>query len=163
MIKINFAKTNSDYECIEQLANAIWREHYIPIIGIKQVNYMLDKFQSVYAIASQVESGYNYYILSYDENPVGYLSFIKEKKALFLSKIYILKEFRGNKIGKSAMLFIEDKAKEMNCNSIMLTVNKNNVFSISAYKKLGFLNTGAIVKDIGNGFVMDDYKMEKLL
>ena len=61
------------------------------------------------------------------------------------------------------MQFIEDKAKKYHCKIIRLTVNKNNTNSISAYEKLGFINKGGVVKDIGNGFVMDDYKMEKTL
>jgi RimJ/RimL family protein N-acetyltransferase len=40
-------------------------------------------------------------------------------------------------------------------------VNKNNVNSIKVYEKLGFKKTGPVIQDIGNGFVMDDYKMEK--
>ena len=30
-------------------------------------------------------------------------------------------------------------------------------------EKLGFKNVGPLVTDIGNGFVMDDYQMEKAL
>jgi RimJ/RimL family protein N-acetyltransferase len=48
-------------------------------------------------------------------------------------------------------------------NKIALTVNKNNVNSIKAYEKMGFKNVGSVVQDIGSGYVMDDYKMEKTL
>ncbi len=44
---------------------------------------------------------------------------------------------------------------------IVPTVNKNNSLAIRAYEKLGFENLGSIVADIGNGFVIDDYRMEK--
>jgi ribosomal protein S18 acetylase RimI-like enzyme len=43
----------------------------------------------------------------------------------------------------------------------VLTVNKNNVNAIKAYEKMGFRNVGSLVQDIGDGFVMDDYAMEK--
>ena len=163
MIEINNANTSSDYKLIEQLADTIWRTHYIPITGIGQVEHMLKKYQSAEAIANQVESGFEYYIINFEGTPVGYISILKENSTLFLSKIYVLSDYRGNKIGKTAMQFIEDKAKTYQCNVIRLTVNKNNTNSISAYEKLGFINTGGVVKDIGNGFVMDDYKMEKTL
>ena len=42
-----------------------------------------------------------------------------------------------------------------------LTVNKYNSSSIEVYKKRGFEITDAAVTDIGSGFVMDDYIMEK--
>jgi hypothetical protein len=35
--------------------------------------------------------------------------------------------------------------------------------AINAYKRWGFRITDEVVADIGEGFVMDDYRMEKLL
>ena len=163
MIEISIANTVSNYKRIEQLAGVIWREHYIPITGEGQVEHMLEKYQSASAISNQVKDGFQYFIIYCNEIPTGYLSIKKENDKLFLSKIYVLKEYRGNKIGKMAMLFIEDKAKGMNCSKVVLTVNKNNTNSILAYERLGFKNLGSVVKDIGKGFVMDDYKMEKHL
>jgi len=42
-----------------------------------------------------------------------------------------------------------------------LTVNKNNSHSIAWYSRMGFTNAGPILQDIGGGFVMDDFRMEK--
>ena len=163
MIEINIVNTVANYKLIEQLAGVIWREHYIPITGEGQVEHMLKKYQSAIAISNQVESGFQYFIIYYDKIPVGYLSIKKKNDSLFLSKIYVLKDYRGKKIGKTAMLFIEDKAKALDCARVVLTVNKNNTNSILAYERFGFKNLGSVVKDIGNGYVMDDYKMEKNL
>jgi len=82
---------------------------------------------------------------------------------LFLSKVYILKNKRGLGIGKIAFQFIETKAGENHCKKISLTVNRNNLNSIKAYERAGFQNTGELIQDIGHGYVMDDYSMEKLL
>ncbi len=162
MIEITVANTKSDYILIEKLADIIWRKHYIPITGIGQVEHMLKKYQSAEAIAKQIgDDGFEYFILSYEKQAVGYISIKKEETQLFLSKIYVLSDFRGKKIGKTAMQFIENKAKEYELKTIMLTVNKNNTNTIKAYEKLGFINVRALVKDIGDGYVMDDYQMEK--
>jgi len=161
MIEITKANTTPDYQQIETLANTIWREHYIPIVGKPQIDYMLDKFQSAKAIAEQVEDGFEYFSIFYDRTLVGYISIKQETKALFLSKIYVLSSFRGKKIGKKAMQFIEQKAKAYQLKSIKLTVNINNTNAIKTYEKLGFINVGPVVADIGNGFVMDDYQMTK--
>lgn len=164
MIEITKANTTPDYKQIETLADTIWRAHYIPITGIGQVEHMLKKYQSAEAISKQVEKeGFEYFVLTFDGINVGYISIRKEKEWLFLSKIYVLSDYRGNKIGKTAMQFIEEKAKSYHLKTIMLTVNKNNTNSIKAYEKLGFINVGSVVKDIGNGFVMDDYQMVKRL
>ncbi|MBL4569013.1 MAG: GNAT family N-acetyltransferase [Flavobacteriaceae bacterium] len=161
--KFNLATTETAYAVIEKLAFAIWQEHYTPIIGTEQVDYMLNKYQSVKAIKEQITDGASYYNIIHDEIAVGYLSVYKKENALFLSKIYILSETRGKGIGKTAMEFIQSKAELMKCTSISLTVNKNNENSIKAYEKMGFQKIKELVMDIGNGFVMDDYLMEKKL
>ncbi|WP_242204439.1 GNAT family N-acetyltransferase [Aestuariivivens insulae] len=163
MIKISKAETESDYQAIEQLAYVIWRAHYISIVGKPQIDYMLDKFQSAKAIKEQIADGFEYFMLAYNDKPVGYIAIINDGDTLFLSKIYVLSAYRGKKIGKAALQFVEEKAKAANLKSITLTVNKNNQNSIKAYEKLGFENVGPTVKDIGNGFIMDDYKMVKVL
>jgi ribosomal protein S18 acetylase RimI-like enzyme len=70
---------------------------------------------------------------------------------------------RGKGNGRKAIEFLEKLAIEKNLNRISLTVNRNNSSTIHMYEKLGFENRGSIVKDIGNDFVMDDYKMEKII
>lgn len=163
MVEINIAKTTSDILVIEKLADTIWREHYIPIIGLNHVEYMLDKYQSFDSMRYQIDNGSFYYIIFYNSQPVGYLSFNIEEDALFLSKIYILKKFRRKNIGKAAMSFVEKATVKSGLSKIYLTVNKNNTDTINTYEKLGFINTGSSIKDIGNGFIMDDYKMVKMI
>ncbi|MCW5516035.1 GNAT family N-acetyltransferase [Muriicola sp. Z0-33] len=157
------ALTGENFTVIADLAETIWTEHYTPIIGAKQVAYMLNKFQSVSAIQNQVEKGISYYLISFQDTYVGYFSFSIEENHLFLSKLYVLKSARGNKIGKAALSFIEEQAEALELNKIKLTVNKYNTNAIKAYEKIGFINIEAIVQDIGNGFVMDDYVLEKNL
>ena len=161
MTTIIKAESKQDFQNLEQLASKIWTEHYTPIIGIDQVNYMLDKFQSAEAMQKQVADGMEYYLLIHDEKAAGYFAVAKKKESLFLSKLYVSKEFRGNGIAKTAIKFIEHRKAALACNSISLTVNKDNSNSIAAYEKMGFNKIEAIVQDIGNGYVMDDYIMEK--
>ena len=163
MAKFNIATTKNQFEAIAQLADTIWREHYIPIIGLEQVDYMVENYQSAEAMYSQYIDGYHYFMINYNNLFVGYISIKKEDYSLFLSKIYISKEYRGKKIGKSAIDFVQEKALEMNCKSILLGVNRFNVNTIAAYKAMGFKIIGEMITDIGNGFIMDDYKMEKLI
>lgn len=162
-IQFQRAEEEQDLQLIEQLATVIWEEHYIPIIGAEQVSYMLDKFQSAAAMRRQIDEGYEYFILREIAEPVGYLAFEKRGKDLFLSKIYVLKEHREKKIGKRAMDFVQSRARAMGCSRISLTVNKNNDKSLLAYKSMGFLCERALVMDIGNGFVMDDFLLYKPL
>ncbi|TBN06874.1 GNAT family N-acetyltransferase [Hyunsoonleella flava] len=161
MISFTEAIEEHHFNTIEILANSVWHEHYIPIIGKAQVDYMLKKFQSRGAIKQQIKDGYHYFLMETHASNIGYLCIKKKSKSLFLSKLYLLKIHREKGFGKQALAFIETKAKNMDCNTISLTVNKNNLNSMKAYEKVGFKNIGDIIIDIGNGFVMDDYKMEK--
>ena len=79
---------------------------------------------------------------------------------LFLSKIYIEKSSRGKRLAKLALEEIKYIAGLNEINTIWLTVNKNNLDTISVYERLGFIKTKEVQKDIGDGYVMDDYVME---
>ena len=70
---------------------------------------------------------------------------------------------RGKGYGKRAMEFVERLARDAGCSSITLAVNKKNTDSVAVYERLGFKISKAIVMDIGSGFVMDDYLMERSL
>lgn len=161
MTTITPAKTKEAYKIIEDLAAIVWTEHYTPIIGKAQVDYMLGKYQSAAAIEKQVENGALYFLISCNGSPVGYFSVSKQQVSLFLSKLYVLKSERGKGLAKEAVSYMENLVREFGLKKIKLTVNKYNTNSIKAYEKMGFKNVDAIVQDIGNGFVMDDYVLEK--
>ncbi|MCP4883993.1 MAG: GNAT family N-acetyltransferase [Flavobacteriales bacterium] len=163
MINFHEVKTDKDLTSIEIMANTIWHEHYTPIIGAEQVKYMLDKFQSVQTMRDQINEGYQYFLINFNDNAVGYLSFERRENVLFLSKIYLLKLERGKGIGRKALEFLTSVAQGLQCEKVALTVNRYNKNSIQVYTSSGFEIKGELVQDIGNGFVMDDYLMEKKL
>ena len=73
MAKFNIATTRKQFKAIAQLANIIWREHYIPIIGLEQVDYMVKNYQSAEAMHSQHQNGYDYYMIYYNDLLIGYI------------------------------------------------------------------------------------------
>ena len=149
-----------DAERIEALAREIWIQHYAPMIGEEQVNYMLVNFQSAKAIVQQILSGTIYYI-AYDGNiACGYSAIKADPKGLFLSKLYVMEAYRGLGIARMMVDMIRAYAIEAGISRIWLTCNKNNAGSLSAYQQLGFSIVGESVVDIGEGFVMDDYVLE---
>ena len=160
---IEKVSTETEVETVAGLAFEIWNQHFIPIIGKAQVDYMLEKFQSKKAISEQIEEGYSYYLLKAEGDYIGYTGICPREDELFLSKLYIRASQRDKGFGRKAIEFLEDLAREKGLSKITLTVNKNNTDSIKAYEEFGFTNLGIFVQDIGNGFVMDDYKMEKVV
>jgi ribosomal protein S18 acetylase RimI-like enzyme len=160
---IEKVSTETQIETVAGLAHEIWNQHFVPIIGKAQVDYMLEKFQSKRAISEQIENGYSYYLLKAGGDYVGYTGICPREDELFLSKLYIRVSQRGKGFGRKAIEFLEDLTREKGLGKITLTVNKNNTDTIKAYEELGFTNLGVVVQDIGNGFVMDDYTMEKVV
>lgn len=160
-IQIKRVTTPSQADLVSGLAKTIWYDHYSPIIGKEQVDYMLGKYQTSKAIQAQMEQeGNYYYLIHYDFVPVGYIGIIEKNHELFLSKLYILSSERGKGIGHKAIDFLVVRCREIGAPYITLTVNKLNEPSISAYEKLGFEIYGEVVSDIGSGYVMDDYLMQ---
>lgn len=154
---------STEIQRIVDLADTIWKEFYADLIGMQQVEYMLKRFQSFEAIRQQItKENYRYFVAINGSEDVGYCSLQKNDKnnELFLSKFYVRKTNRGQGIGKR---LLADAINKFPCDSqttVWLTVNKGNEASINAYKKLGFRIADQFVTDIGNGFVMDDYRLE---
>ncbi|HNX69129.1 MAG TPA: GNAT family N-acetyltransferase [Candidatus Omnitrophota bacterium] len=148
---------------VEKLAQEIWREHYPPIVGVAQVEYMLKKFQSKEAIAEQLEEGFFYYLIQIDGQEEGYLGILprEEKRELFLSKIYLRAPVRGKGYGGKVMAFAVGLARKKGFRKVVLAVNKKNIAAIRAYEGMGFKNVESVTQDIGGGFFLDDYRMEK--
>jgi len=153
---------------VATLAHEIWYEFYVPLIGRTQVDYMVGKFQNAAAMQSQIDQGYEYFLVQQTDTDgkareIGYCA-VQEQAggALFLSKFYLLKSTRGSGTGRKCMEFIEGLARRRRLSLLWLTVNKGNP-SVQAYQRLGFRIAADLVMDIGGGFVMDDYRMEKTL
>jgi ribosomal protein S18 acetylase RimI-like enzyme len=161
--QIRKVQSKEDLKEVEVLAEIIWNEHYTPIIGREQVEYMLQNFQSVPAMEKQIAGGMEYFLIQSGQAAVGYLAFQARKGELFLSKIYLISEFRGRGLGRAGMDFAQAMARERGLSFISLTVNRNNTDSIRAYERLGFVKEGTLVTDIGHGYVMDDFVMRKTL
>lgn len=163
MIDFIRIKTDEQLDCFAKLASTIWHEYFTCIISNEQIDYMIDKFQSKKAIAQQLKDGYQYYFVSVDGEICGYTGFCKKEDYLFLSKLYMKKECRGQGTGRKTLEFIEEYAKKHCMNKIQLTVNKYNLSTIAAYDKWGFEIIADKMFDIGGGFFMDDYVMQKTL
>ncbi|HEX5789827.1 MAG TPA: GNAT family N-acetyltransferase [Luteolibacter sp.] len=151
--------SDNDIQRVVELAAICWHSHYTAIIGGEQVRYMLERFQSREAINQQIAGGRDYRLIEDDEGQShGYLAWDLHPDHLFLSKLYILPTSQRRGLARQALELLQG---EQPGREIRLTVNKHNAKAIAFYQAMDFRNCGALVTDIGNGFVMDDWEMRR--
>ena len=149
---------HEDLEKLEELASFVWHESYEELLGKDQVEYMLGRFQNRGAFEKQLSEGYVYRICLIDEEMAGYTASVLENDRIFLSKLYLKKKYHGRGIGKA---LVEDViALYPEAKAIYLTVNKYNP-SYHIYRHLGFRVIDSVCTDIGEGYFMDDYVMQR--
>jgi GNAT superfamily N-acetyltransferase len=156
-------ETDADIAALLPLLQAIWREVFYPVIGEAQTEYMLLHYQSPECIRREIAGGAQYFTVLLGKKPVGYLAYEIREEHLFVSKLYLAAPARG--IGLSSQLFalLEKAARQGGRSRLHLHVNRGNEKAIAVYRHKGFQVVGTAVADIGGGFAMDDYYMEKEL
>lgn len=155
--------TPSEIAAVAKLAHDIWHEHYPSIISIAQIEYMLERFQSPAAIASLIAEGYRYFLIERDKVFVGYIALhagADSPDRMLLSKFYIRHDCRGQGLGVMALNFAEAECRRAGCRTLWLTVNKANP-TLAWYERHGFTKNKEVVVEIGEGYLMDDFIMEK--
>ena len=156
----------ADVERLVALAREIWFAHYPGIIGIAQIEYMLGqryRAETVRAELRQTDLWWDK--LTAGGMMAGFASYFQTGAAgeMKLDKLYVRPDSQRRGYGGLMIARACEVARARGCNRLVLAVNKNNRNAIAAYLKHGFRIVDATMKDIGGGFVMDDYVMEKAI
>ena len=80
-----------------------------------------------------------------------------------LHKIYLHPDWHGRGLGSRLLQHCECESRKRGALQLVLAVNKRNAKAIATYQRNGFVIAESVVKDIGGGFVMDDFIMAKEL
>lgn len=148
------------------LARDVWHKHYPSIITPAQIDYMLSQRYSDSVIREQLGSErYWWDQLRHNGEMVAFAAteLTDHPGEMKLDKLYVKYEQRRGGFGTELLNHVEARAKSLGCHRLYLQVNKNNTSAIGAYQKNGFVIADSVVFDIGAGFVMDDYILEKRL
>ena len=152
-----------DIPLIRSLAQQIWPEAYANIISKKQIDYMMNMMYSETMVKKQMESGHQFIIAYNSGLPVGYAAYSQVEPSIYkLHKIYVLYSQQGKGTGKFVIEQIMNDIREKGGLLLRLNVNRENTAK-DFYEKMGFVVMGTEDADIGNGFFMNDYVMEKQL
>lgn len=159
------ALAHDQVEAVCALARTVWRHHYPAIIGTAQTEYMLARrYDPALVRAELARLDLWWDVLEEDGALVAFSCSIAESPGeLKLDKLYVHPERQRRGHGRALIEHACERALSFGCCALVLAVNKRNAAAIGAYAKHGFSIREAVVKDIGGGFVMDDYIMERKL
>ena len=158
--------TSESVAALCRLAAEIWRYHYPPIIGVAQTEYMLAQRYAPEVILAELAGGDIWWdTLSEEGEMLAFASSFRADRPgeIKLDKLYVHPQRQRMGYGGALLEHTCERAARLGLRKVVLAVNKRNVIAIAAYKKHGFNIREAVVKNIGGGFVMDDYVMEKAL
>jgi ribosomal protein S18 acetylase RimI-like enzyme len=152
-----------DILLINTLAKKIWPVTYSEILSPEQLEYMLDLIYSPTALQKQFDTGHKFLIVEEGDKPVAFADYSLLKDNIYkLHKIYVSPGQQGRGIGKLLIDHVIQKIKEQNATSLLLNVNRYNKAK-GMYERLGFTVIGEEDIDIGKGYFMNDFVMEKKL
>ena len=161
---ISIRKTSLlDFPIIQSIAYQTWPETYGQILSKAQLNFMLDKFYALDFLKLNSDNNQLFYIIEENQKPIGFIGIehnFEGKLITKIHKLYVLPNNQGKGIGKLIISFIADLAKKSQSECLILNVNRFNKATIF-YQKTGFKIIQEVNIEIGNGYLMEDFVMEK--
>ena len=160
------AMAEADIEVVGALAREIWRAHYPGIISAAQIEYMLDERYSPAVLRTEVGKQGLWWDLLLRAGVIrAFSSYFRTDRPdeMKLDKLYVHPDCQRRGYGGRLIDRAVDCARAQRCSRLILAVNKGNANALAAYRKHGFQIESAVVKEIGGGFVMDDYVMVRNL
>lgn len=111
-LEIEFIKAE-DIKALADLASGIWHEYWQQILVPEQIDYMVEIFQSENAMQAQITNeNYVYYIIRCNDVNAGYFGLSDRDGYMFLSKLYISRDYRHRGIGTTAFEKIKEPPAE---------------------------------------------------
>lgn len=154
----------ADVEAVEALAGLVWRSHYPGIITVAQIEYMLaQRYQPQVLRAELARDDLWWDVLDAGGRLIAFSSYLltERPREMKLDKLYVHPDHQRGGWGRRMIEHVRERARACGCDRLVLAVNRHNAKAIASYRKHGFSIEQAVVKDIGNGFVMDDFIMAR--
>ncbi|MGQ0739242.1 MAG: GNAT family N-acetyltransferase [Bacteroidota bacterium] len=150
-----------DIPLIRDLTMKVWPQTYAGILSPEQIDYMLEMIYSEQSLRQQMKEQHEFIIVDDGKEAVGFASFSLIDPGVYkLHKLYILPTLQGRGAGKFVIGEIVKAISRKGGRALQLNVNRNNKAK-DFYERLGFVVIREEDIDIGGGYFMNDYVMEK--
>ncbi|AAZ98477.1 conserved hypothetical protein [Thiobacillus denitrificans ATCC 25259] len=154
----------ADVDAVQSLARTVWQATYPALISQAQIDTMLAARYAAPSVREQLESPRDaWWVARQDGRVVAFAHAQATPPDCKLDKLYVDPTRQRSGIGAALMDTVVAWARTQQATRLWLQVNRGNAQAIRAYEKYGFRIVEARVFDIGQGFVMDDYILEKAL
>jgi GNAT superfamily N-acetyltransferase len=156
------AATEADIPLLRELAERTWRASYADLIEPEQIEYMLARMYAREQIAREMRAGVIWELALAADETVGFFSVtLEEATRVKLDKLYVLPERQGAGIGRALLERVHALAAARGARQIWLQVNRRNARAIRVYERAGYVVARSAAFEIGRGFVMDDFIMQR--
>jgi ribosomal protein S18 acetylase RimI-like enzyme len=156
--------TPPDVPAISSLAREIWQATYPGIITQEQIDFMLEQRYGHERLYDDLEDADKWLDQAFQvDRRVGFAFSEIYKGEFKLDKLYIHPDVQRQGVGGQLIGHVAARAAKLGYPFVILQVNKRNAKAINSYMKYGFAVRTSTMDDIGGGFVMDDFVMEKKL
>ncbi|MDP2057339.1 MAG: GNAT family N-acetyltransferase [Thiobacillus sp.] len=153
-----------DIDAVSALARVVWQATYPPLISQAPIDAMLADRYAPARVREQLDDpGHAWWVARQDPALAGFAHAIRDETGCKLDKLYVHPAQQRRGIGAALVRAVEDWARRQQARHLWLQVNRGNTQAIRAYEKYGFQIVASRVFDTGNGFVMDDHVMERVL
>ena len=170
--------TPEDVPTIERLARITWPDTFRDILSTAQIEYMLEMMYAPAALREQMERGHIFHLLLVHDpygsgtyagrgaryRAIGYVSHEPDylQETAKIHKLYVMPGAQGRGYGRALIRKVENEARRAGQRKLRLDVNYQNK-AVDFSERLDFIKVGRHDTDIGNGYLMEDWQMEKLL
>lgn len=155
----------NEFNIIRDIAERTWPATYGHVLSAAQLDYMLQKGYSGEMLTSDYNQGTCFLLVEENGRFLAFAAFrhdFKEKGRTHIQKIYVLPEAQGKDIGRMLMREMEKRAIEKGSHKMTLNVNRANKAQ-HFYARLGYGIVEIVDIPIGDGYLMEDFVMEKKL
>lgn len=137
----------SDLRELQEIGAKSYMPHYKQMWKADGLEWYLERcFGDEFLRSELIDDNIEYYIISSEPENIGILKLVLQKSlpdsdfenALYLEKIYFVKEWTGKGVGREFLNFAVRRARELNCDCIWLVAMDTAEKPIAAYERAGF-------------------------
>lgn len=155
IIRLSF----SDITNLQKIGRETFYETFSPYNSQENMKKYLEEEFSIEKLTRELNNkSSEFYFAIFEKNIIGYLKLnfwqaqteLKDKNALEIERIYVLKGFHGKNVGQLLCEKAIDTARDKNLNYVWLGVWEKNLRAINFYKKNGFVEFNKHFFVLGN-------------